>query len=175
MIINPRIRQNICINAHPVGCASQVRAQINYVKNRVKIDGPKKVLVIGASNGDGGGEDRVGFCIGCRNDRSRHSKSPALPDGLPQPGGIVSKHSGTKRKQRGFRPGMSMAMLLLRTPNQRSSVSSRIIWYDPFFVIAQDRHGERVHRYPVAPGEDDSWRDLCASIRAAIDESLHPI
>ncbi len=53
MIINPRIRQNICINAHPVGCAAQVRAQINYVRDRAKIEGPKKVLIIGASNGYG--------------------------------------------------------------------------------------------------------------------------
>ncbi len=53
MIINPRIRQNICINAHPVGCAAQVRAQINYVRDHPKIKGPKKVLVIGASNGYG--------------------------------------------------------------------------------------------------------------------------
>jgi enoyl-[acyl-carrier protein] reductase/trans-2-enoyl-CoA reductase (NAD+) len=36
-----------------VGCAAQVRAQINYVRRRAKIDGPKKVLVIGASNGYG--------------------------------------------------------------------------------------------------------------------------
>jgi enoyl-[acyl-carrier protein] reductase/trans-2-enoyl-CoA reductase (NAD+) len=53
MIIYPRIRQNICINAHPVGCEAQVRAQINYVRQRAKIEGPKKVLVIGASNGYG--------------------------------------------------------------------------------------------------------------------------
>lgn len=53
MIINPRIRSNICINAHPVGCAAQVKAQINYVRRRGKIEGPRKVLVIGASNGYG--------------------------------------------------------------------------------------------------------------------------
>jgi enoyl-[acyl-carrier protein] reductase/trans-2-enoyl-CoA reductase (NAD+) len=53
MIIEPRIRQNICINAHPVGCAAQVRDQIDYVRDRAKIEGPKKVLVIGASNGYG--------------------------------------------------------------------------------------------------------------------------
>jgi len=53
MIINPRIRQNICTNAHPVGCAAQVKAQINYVRQRGKFEGPKKVLVIGASNGYG--------------------------------------------------------------------------------------------------------------------------
>ena len=53
MIIKPRIRQNICITSHPVGCAAQVRAQIDYVRQRAKIEGPKKVLVIGASNGYG--------------------------------------------------------------------------------------------------------------------------
>ncbi len=53
MIIQPRIRRNICINAHPLGCATQVRTQIRYVTSRNKIDSPKKVLVIGASNGYG--------------------------------------------------------------------------------------------------------------------------
>jgi enoyl-[acyl-carrier protein] reductase/trans-2-enoyl-CoA reductase (NAD+) len=53
MIINPRIRQNICTNAHPLGCTAQVRTQINYVRERAKIGGPQKVLVIGASNGYG--------------------------------------------------------------------------------------------------------------------------
>ena len=53
MIIKPVIRRNICINAHPLGCAAQVKAQINYVTDRGKIDSPKKVLVIGASNGYG--------------------------------------------------------------------------------------------------------------------------
>jgi enoyl-[acyl-carrier protein] reductase / trans-2-enoyl-CoA reductase (NAD+) len=53
MIIEPIIRRNICINAHPLGCAAQVQSQIKYVTNRGKIDSPKKVLVIGASNGYG--------------------------------------------------------------------------------------------------------------------------
>ena len=53
MIIQPRIRSNICTNAHPIGCAAQVQTQINYVKHRDSIASPKKVLVIGASNGYG--------------------------------------------------------------------------------------------------------------------------
>ena len=53
MIIQPRIRSNICVNAHPLGCSAQVQAQIHYVRSRQKIDSPKKVLVIGASNGYG--------------------------------------------------------------------------------------------------------------------------
>ena len=53
MIIKPTIRRNICINAHPLGCAAQIKAQIKYVTSRERIDGPRKVLVIGASNGYG--------------------------------------------------------------------------------------------------------------------------
>ncbi|MFZ1200834.1 MAG: enoyl-ACP reductase FabV [Desulfobacterales bacterium] len=53
MILTPRIRNNICVNAHPPGCAAQVRAQIDYVRAGGKIDGPRNVLVVGASNGYG--------------------------------------------------------------------------------------------------------------------------
>jgi enoyl-[acyl-carrier protein] reductase/trans-2-enoyl-CoA reductase (NAD+) len=53
MIIQPRIRRNICVNAHPMGCLAQVKAQINYVKARAPIHSPRRVLVIGASNGYG--------------------------------------------------------------------------------------------------------------------------
>ena len=53
MLIAPRIRSNICINAHPMGCEAQVQAQIRYVQSRGSIAGPKRVLVVGASNGYG--------------------------------------------------------------------------------------------------------------------------
>ena len=53
MVIEPKIRNNICLNAHPLGCAAQVKAQINYIKGRDRIKGPNRVLVIGASNGYG--------------------------------------------------------------------------------------------------------------------------
>ena len=41
------------MTAHPLGCAEQVRSQINYVKTKGHIEGPKKTVVIGASNGYG--------------------------------------------------------------------------------------------------------------------------
>jgi enoyl-[acyl-carrier protein] reductase/trans-2-enoyl-CoA reductase (NAD+) len=53
MIIEPRIRSNICVTAHPIGCQAQVAAQINYVKQYNAIEGPRRVLVVGASNGYG--------------------------------------------------------------------------------------------------------------------------
>ena len=53
MIVKPKIRGFICITAHPDGCKAIVKEQIDYVKKCGKIDGPKKVLVIGASMGYG--------------------------------------------------------------------------------------------------------------------------
>ena len=54
MVVIPKIRGFICITAHPDGCARQVAEQIDIVKNRGQIaNGPKRVLVIGASAGYG--------------------------------------------------------------------------------------------------------------------------
>ena len=53
MIIEPRMRGFICTTAHPDGCNENVLNQIAYIKSKGKIDGPKKVLVIGASTGFG--------------------------------------------------------------------------------------------------------------------------
>ena len=53
MIIEPRMRGFICLTAHPEGCEQNVKNQIEYVKSNGKIDGPKRVLVIGASTGFG--------------------------------------------------------------------------------------------------------------------------
>lgn len=54
MIIKPRVRGFLCTTAHPVGCAANVKQQIDYVKARGVIEnGPQRVLVIGASTGYG--------------------------------------------------------------------------------------------------------------------------
>jgi len=54
MIIEPRMRGFICLTAHPVGAAQSVKNQIEYVKSHGEIaNGPKKVLVVGASTGFG--------------------------------------------------------------------------------------------------------------------------
>ena len=54
MVIQPKIRGFICTNAHPVGCAEHVKEQIAYVKQQGPVaNGPKNVLVIGASTGYG--------------------------------------------------------------------------------------------------------------------------
>ncbi|KZN58967.1 enoyl-ACP reductase FabV [Pseudoalteromonas luteoviolacea] len=54
MVIKPKIRGFICTNAHPAGCAAHVEEQIAYVKQQGELqNGPKNVLVIGASTGYG--------------------------------------------------------------------------------------------------------------------------
>ena len=54
MIIQPKTRGFICTTTHPTGCTAHVAEQIAVVKTKGKIEnGPKKVLVIGASTGYG--------------------------------------------------------------------------------------------------------------------------
>lgn len=54
MIIKPKVRGFMCTTAHPTGCEVNVRQQIAHVKAGGEIkNGPKNVLVIGASTGYG--------------------------------------------------------------------------------------------------------------------------
>ena len=53
MIIQPKVRGFICTAAHPVGCFNSVKEQVDYVKSQGKFNGPKNVLIIGASTGYG--------------------------------------------------------------------------------------------------------------------------
>lgn len=54
MIIKPKVRGFICTNAHPEGCAANVQEQIDYIKSQSHAEnGPKNVLVVGASTGYG--------------------------------------------------------------------------------------------------------------------------
>jgi enoyl-[acyl-carrier protein] reductase/trans-2-enoyl-CoA reductase (NAD+) len=54
MVIKPKVRGFVCVTAHPAGCAAHVQEQIARVQAGGSIaQGPKKVLVIGASTGYG--------------------------------------------------------------------------------------------------------------------------
>ncbi|HQQ63926.1 MAG TPA: trans-2-enoyl-CoA reductase family protein [Pseudomonadales bacterium] len=65
MIIQPKVRGFICTNAHPKGCAANVKQQIDYVRKSGAIaNGPKNVLVIGASTGYGLAS-RITAAFGC--------------------------------------------------------------------------------------------------------------
>ncbi|MCH7742235.1 MAG: trans-2-enoyl-CoA reductase family protein [Proteobacteria bacterium] len=65
MIIKPRIKGFLCITSHPQGCAMDVQRQIEYVATQGKIDnGPKRVLIVGASGGYGLAS-RISAAFGC--------------------------------------------------------------------------------------------------------------
>ncbi|MBO5486725.1 MAG: trans-2-enoyl-CoA reductase family protein [Eubacterium sp.] len=65
MIVEPKVKGFICTTAHPVGCEESVRRQIAYCKEKGKVRGPKKVLVIGASTGYGlASRIAVNYCYG---------------------------------------------------------------------------------------------------------------
>lgn len=54
MIIKPRVRGFMCVTTHPGGCEANVKHQIDTVQaNGAIANGPKRVLVIGASTGYG--------------------------------------------------------------------------------------------------------------------------
>lgn len=53
MKVAPKIRGFICTTAHPAGCKQHVQSQIEYVKGKGKIDGPRRALIVGASTGYG--------------------------------------------------------------------------------------------------------------------------
>jgi len=55
LLIEPKIRNNICLTAHPVGCALQVRDMIQATQKKSRQAGPRAALIIGASNGYGMG------------------------------------------------------------------------------------------------------------------------
>ena len=82
MIIEPKVRGFICTTAHPAGCAQNVKNQIEYVKGKGTFQGPKKVLVLGASTGYGL-SSRIAAAFGSRAATIGvgFEKSASLPDG----------------------------------------------------------------------------------------------
>jgi enoyl-[acyl-carrier protein] reductase/trans-2-enoyl-CoA reductase (NAD+) len=65
MIIQPKVKGFICTTAHPTGCRVNVEEQIQVVQGRGPIaNGPKRVLVIGASTGYGLAS-RITAAFGC--------------------------------------------------------------------------------------------------------------
>lgn len=53
MIIQPKYRGFLCLNAHPAGCAKNVEKQFAIAKKYTVANAPKNVLVIGSSTGYG--------------------------------------------------------------------------------------------------------------------------
>ena len=66
MIIKPMIRNEICLNSHPKGCAQSVLNQINCVRNAFKqsLGLPRLALIVGCSTGYGLAS-RITAAFGC--------------------------------------------------------------------------------------------------------------
>ncbi|WP_053598075.1 hypothetical protein [Bacillus sp. FJAT-18017] len=71
MIIEAKLKGNVSRAAHPIGCKAALKKQIDYVKGQPRFDGPKNVLILGASSSYGlasrivtafgAGADTIGF------------------------------------------------------------------------------------------------------------------
>lgn len=48
-----KLRGNVSLSVNPIGCKQEIQNQINYVKEQGAYEGPKKVLIIGASSSYG--------------------------------------------------------------------------------------------------------------------------
>lgn len=53
MIIHPQIQGCVARNCHPIGCRAAVLQQIARIRAAGPFNGPKRVLVLGASSGFG--------------------------------------------------------------------------------------------------------------------------
>ena len=78
MVVEPKVKGFICTTAHPAGCEESVRRQIAYCREKGQVDGPKKVLVIGASTGYGlGSRIAVTYAIGVSFEKEAKGKRTA--------------------------------------------------------------------------------------------------
>ena len=111
MIIKPKVRGFICTTTHPVGCEANVRRQIAYTKAKGTIEnGPKKVLVIGASTGYGlASRIAAAFGSGAATLGVFFEKPAARPR-LPPPAGTTPLPSTKPPKRRASTPRASTAM-----------------------------------------------------------------
>lgn len=99
MIVKPKIRNFLCLTAHPDGCAESVRRQIDYVRSRPSVEGAKRVLVIGSSTGYGLAS-RIACAFGCGADTVGVMFENRPPASAPQaPVFTTIGHSKMRRKR----------------------------------------------------------------------------
>jgi len=86
MVIEPKIINNVCLTAHPVGLEEVVKQQIEWTKKQPKIEMPKRALILGGSTGYGlatriaaafsGGADTL--CVSFEKEPSKRAGSPGF-------------------------------------------------------------------------------------------------
>jgi len=87
MEFKQNIRGNVALGVNPLGCKQEVLNQIDYVKSKGTFDGPKKVLIIGASSSYGLAS-RISLAFGAKADTIGISfeKGPRSERSLGTPG-----------------------------------------------------------------------------------------
>lgn len=118
MIIKPRVRGFICVTAHPTGCEANVKKQIDYVTTEGPIaNGPKRVLVIGASTGYGLAA-RITAAFGCGADTLGVFFERPGEEGKPEPPvGTIARLSTNLRHRKACTQKASTAMRSLMRSN----------------------------------------------------------
>ena len=115
MIIKPRVKDYLCLTAHPEGCKKNVADQIAYVKAQGEIPGEaKKVLVIGCSTGYGLAS-RIVTAFGCHADTlGIMFERPSNGKKTASPGCIIQQHLNSLQMKKKSMQKQSMEMHFLR-------------------------------------------------------------
>ena len=127
MIIQPKVRGFICTTTHPLGCEANVKNQIAYAESKKIQNGPKHVLVIGASTGYGLASASMPPSAQVPPQSASSSRSRAPRRSRAPPDGITQPTSTRQRRPQAFTPRASTAMPSPMSAARRSLTSSRRI------------------------------------------------
>jgi enoyl-[acyl-carrier protein] reductase/trans-2-enoyl-CoA reductase (NAD+) len=135
MIVKPMIRSNICLNAHPVGCAKETERQIAYVQAQKARrgseggTGPRMALVLGCSTGYGlASRITAAFAYGARTlgvsfEKAGTETKSGTPAGYNN--AAFDRAAGKAGEgHRGFRPGKLARQTTARKPPAYRSVGT---------------------------------------------------
>ena len=147
MIIKPRVKDYLCLTAHPEGCKKNVEDQIAYVKAQGEIPGDaKKVLVIGCSTGYGLAS-RIVAAFGCHADtlgimfeRPSNGRKTASLDG------IIQLHLNSLQTKKEFMPRRSMETRSQKKSKILRSKRSRKILGKWIWLYTALQHHEEQHQ-----------------------------
>ena len=104
MLIKPMVRNNICLNSHPEGCAVNVRRQIAYVKENLHLlnaEPDNEQFFRSLQGPQGRIEPRLALIIGCSNGYGLASRIAAafgygaLTVGVSKEKGASGRHTAT--------------------------------------------------------------------------------
>lgn len=131
MIVKPMIRSNICINAHPAGCAKEVENQIAYVRAKNASRGRKPGSAVSGGSHAGGGSSPVKavLVLGCSTGYGLASRITASFGYGAATIGVSFEKEGTETKS--GTPGWYNNMAFDRAA-QRDGIKTRTINGDAF-------------------------------------------